>query len=145
MKKLLAAILIVLVIGVGLIMKQMWDTKVAAAAQRATEERKAIRANDAAIQIATQLEQDRALRVQREQRHELLNSRYHMAQIVWEEVPLRLRFYRSCLDFKLEYGEWATPEYKELDKQLDFEVKILNSEACEARPATAGKCAGKLK
>jgi hypothetical protein len=73
------------------------------------------------------------------------NSRYHLAQIVWEDIPSRVRFYRNCLEFKQKWGTWGVPECKALDKELDQAVKRLAWEACEAKPETAGKCASKLK
>lgn len=129
MKTLLAAICIVLVIGVGLIMKQMQDARVAAAAQRVMEEQKTIRATNAANELAFRLEQDRARQVQQEQRHELLSLRYQMAQTVWsalEAPPEQIRFYRSCLEFKEKYGEWGHKRCAQLNKQLDEDAKELD-------------------
>jgi hypothetical protein len=70
-----------------------------------------------------------------------LNSRNHLAQIVWEDNPSRVRFYRDCLEFKQKWGTWGVPECKALDKQLDFEVKMMAEQVCEARGGTPEKCA----
>lgn len=67
-------------------------------------------------------------------RHELLNHRYQMAQIVWsalEAPPERIRFYGSCLEFKERWGEWGHKRCAQLDKQLDRDARELDRQAKE--------------
>jgi hypothetical protein len=71
-KRLLAAILMVLIVGAGLIIWQVWDAKATASAQRLAEDQAAVAAGFA------------------KQEHELDNEKYHIAQIIWERTAAKL-------------------------------------------------------
>ena len=101
MKKLLAGILILLTVCAGLIIWQVWDAKATAAAQRLAEETHEVNLHDAGM------------------KHELLNTRYHMAQIIWPDVPERVELYKTCLEMEESYpGEMSKPPCLKLDKAI---------------------------
>src|SRR5260221_10439378 len=101
MKKLLAAILIVLVVGAGLIIWQVWDAKATAAARGLEEATHEVNIHNT------------------EMNHELLNNRYHMAQIIWPDMPERLKLYKTCLEMEESYpGEISKPPCNKLDKAI---------------------------
>jgi hypothetical protein len=101
MKKLVAAILIVLIVSAGLIIWQVWDAKATAAARglaEATHE----------LDVHTS-----------EMKHELLNTRYHMAQLIWPDMPESVQLYKTCLEMEETYpGEMSKPPCKKLDKAV---------------------------
>ena len=57
-------------------------------------------------------------------RHQLSDVRLHIAQIMWkDDVPEKLAFYKSCLKFDEQYGEWGIPPCKELDASVQHELQ----------------------
>lgn len=71
---------------IGLIGWYLWDENERASAARLQATQAKIAAPDASV------------------KHELLNQRYHMAQLMWSDQPGKVRVYRSCLESKEEWG-----------------------------------------
>jgi hypothetical protein len=108
MKKLLWAILLTLLVGAGVIIWQVWDAKATASADGLRDAQAEVVAYDASLN------------------HELLNQRYHLAEIVWEDHPYRVRQYRLCLEMEEHipgeaFGDTPTTDKncKKLQKMLD--------------------------
>lgn len=101
MKTLLGAILIALIVGAGLIIWQVWDARATAAARNLAE------ANHEADMHTAEIN------------HELLNNRYHMAQLIWPDMPEKVRLYKTCLEMEERWpGEVSKPPCKKLDKAV---------------------------
>ena len=88
---------------IGLIGWYLWDENERASAARLQATQAKIAAHDASV------------------KHELLNQRYHMAELMWSDQPGKVRVYRSCLESKEEWGEWSLPACLPLDKAIQRE------------------------
>jgi len=100
-KKLVAAILIVLIVGVGLLIWQVWDAKATASAQALAQDQAVLAAQQAA------------------QQHKIFNTDLGMAQLMWP--PWKVDMYRHCLEFKEQFGKFIPGECEELDKAVQHQ------------------------
>ncbi len=105
MNKLSVVILCVLIVGVSLI---IWQVKGAGAM-----------ASQGVEVIRTVTDTDDT-----DSRRQLLDIRIHIAQTMWQyDVPEKLTFYKSCLNFDEQYGEFGIPPCKQLDNLVLLEMR----------------------
>src|ERR1700722_12156802 len=104
MKKLLWAILLMMLVGPGLIIWQVWDAKAKASADGL---------RDAQAEMAVSKAYSN---------HELFNLRYQLAQAVWDDSPSRVSQYKKCLEMEEQWPGEAfgdTPTTNKNCRSLD--------------------------
>jgi len=108
MKGLLWAILIVLLLGAGLIVWQVWDAKAKASADDLRDTQARLTEHEAA------------------QRHQLLYQRYELAQVIWSDSPERVRLYKACVDLEESMRGSAFGDTPNTDKNCKKLDKIID-------------------
>jgi hypothetical protein len=106
MNKLVAAICCVLIVGAGFIVWQAQRAEATASA-RGTDGTPAVTDTDDA-----------------DSKRQLLEIRIHIAQTMWQyDILERLTFYKSCLKFDEQNGEFGIPPCKQLDNAVLLEMR----------------------